>query len=288
MTRNKTLLLICTMSITLVLLFSAVLHTQITGNTSNGYFNGLIPYNRGSDDLNTLNFGYNVSVGLSWETELTFLNDTYLDINFTVGDRFRNIVTAINNSVVDIGGQSNEGNTVFGETWYFNSTNRIWEKDPTNPEILFSMYNNTDYLNIPNSFGNYNFFSMFTYFGTTYFYVPFYDCLPFDFTAANHTMVNYTYTVFELMGGVGNISHDVTPGGNIASNWTIWNGSSDGSDDNTYKLEYHFNEMGICNLTRVYKNGSSWELLIELKLIRMGPAYPLDFGNILGSYVYNV
>ncbi|NVM00908.1 MAG: hypothetical protein HWN67_01110 [Candidatus Helarchaeota archaeon] len=286
MRRNKTFIIICAMSLTLVILFSTVLRTQVTGNTSNGYSNGLIPYNGDSVELNTLNLGYNVSVGLSWEQEITVLNNTYLQTDFTAGDRFRYTVKAINNSVVDINGYINQGYTVFGDHWYFNSTERNW----VDTEMLLGIYNDTNTLDLPFTFGNYSFYSELMNYTMTYLNLILYDCLPSNFSAANHTIVNGSYLFFGIIG-TGPFNYNVTPGGNIASNWTIWSGSAtnNGSEPNTYRLVYVFNDKGVCNLTQVYVNGTtSWEKAFELKLVRMGPAYPLDFGNILGSYTYKV
>ncbi len=287
MRRNKTILFIFGLSITFVLFFSVVLHSQVIGNSINGNANSLIPHSGDSDELYALNGAFNVTEGLSWVNEFTVINNTYLATNLTVGDRLRFTITDINISTVDISGSPNTGETVFSKIELFNSTSGDWDFDPSQPESLLSIYNSTDNLNLPSMLGTYKWYTPLIEASINFFHAIYYDCIPSDFSAANHTIVNTTYTLL-TMGGSTTFNHVFTPG--VSSNWTIWNGTAgnDGSEPGTYKMVFVFNNMGVCTLSQLYKNGTSWDLILEIKNLRMGPSYPFDLGNILGTYKYKV
>ncbi len=286
--KNKTSLFIFGLSITLVIFFSIGLHSQMIGNSINGNANGLIPRRGDSDELYALNGSFNVTQGLSWLNEITVLDDTFLDNNLTVGDRIRFTITEINSSTVNISGSLNTGETVFAKSEYFNSTSGDWNLDENQSESLLSIYNGTDSINLPFMPGTYNWYTPLIEIGMNFFHTPYYDCLPSDFSAANHTIVNSSYVIF-LMSGSTTFNFNYTTSGNL-SIWNIWNGTAgnNGSEPNSYRMVHVFNNMGVCTLSQFYINGTSWDLVFEIKNLRMGPAYPFDFGNIIGNYKYNV
>lgn len=94
--------------------------------------------------------------------------------------------------------------------------------------------------------------------------MPMMGLIPNNFSAANHTIVNTTYTYFSRYGPDPTFNH--TSPASINGTWEIWNGTA--TTSTSYKYEFTFNASGFCTRNAFYVDSpTGWNLTFEMTLL---------------------
>ncbi len=215
--------------------------------------------------------GYQVTVSDSLIYNITKCEPS-LGLDMTAGDHFQITLSKTNNSAIPLLQQPNPlgpwiSDTVFGYYAYFNSTAGVWDDLFDGNETFVGGYNSTHpYTNVSNMlFGKYYYFSQGLLIGFMYMNgMPMMELIPNNFSAANHTIVNTTYTYFSMYGPDPTFNH--TSPASINGTWEIWNGSS--TTPTSFKYEFTFNASGFCTRNAFYVNSPiGWNLTFETVLL---------------------
>ena len=113
--------------------------------------------------------------------------------------------------------------------------------------VLVAAYNSTK------SYSNYYYGGKYYSYGQLF--------IPLNYTAANHTIVNTTYSAL-LAVAPGTFSHTDPPVGDIEGTWIMWTGNW--NIDGSMREEFIYNKRGVKIISRTYTNGTyGWQLVME-------------------------
>ncbi|MFX0138532.1 MAG: hypothetical protein ACFFDN_33120 [Candidatus Hodarchaeota archaeon] len=207
--------------------------------------------------------GFNFAENDTWTMEYTITTAA-----FAAGDKVKYTITATNNSIDDGSVATPPGwiaDMIWAKAQYY-AVNGTYKEFP---EMLIGAYNSTD------PFTTYNLSGMFYYSGQYNFWTfagggP---IIPQNFTAANHTIVNITYSNLYILGS---FSFTTPTPPNIAGTWEMTAGNI--ATFASIKEQWSYNSKGICIRHRIYMviSPGSWTLVTEERLVEEEKGIPIE------------
>ena len=208
--------------------------------------------------------GFNIAENDAWTWEWTvnYFLPAY------VGDKYKVTIIKTNNSIDDGTAATTPGwiaDMIWARTQYYGVNGSYMEI----PEWLYGAYNSTT------PFTTYNISGKFYCSGQYYCWNqasggPF---IPQNFTAANHTIVNTTYSRLYL---AGSFSFTTPTPPNIEGTWEMWAGNINIMF--SIHEQWTYNSKGILILHRNYMvlSPGSWTLVTEERLVEEEEGIPIE------------
>ncbi len=204
--------------------------------------------------------GFTIAVNDTWTMAIRTLVSS--------GDKIETTITTMNNSI-DSGTCNLTSGWIADMIWatgrYYNSTSQSWT---SYSESLIAAYNSTTPITAYNVGGMYNYTGQYYSWGL--------NIIPQNYTTANHTIVNLTYSAMAVLVSFGfTFSYTAPTPPSISGTWdiTVGNASTPGSS----RITYSYNSKGVLILSRQYLViTSGWILVMEQKLIGEDGRIPIE------------